>query len=112
MEMSVAQHDDVRVVRGMVNLDAATSPQVSAFLGAELEKGCARLVVDLSDVSYISSAGLRVILIAVRKARGAGGDLRLAGAEGNIRRVLDISGFTSFIDIFPTIEEAVASFRP
>jgi anti-sigma B factor antagonist len=112
MEIAVAQHDDVRVVSGIGSLDAATSPQVLTVLEDELEQGSTKMVIDLSDVGYLSSAGLRVILIALRNARSAGGDLRLAGAEGNIQRVLKISGFDTILDSFPTSEEAVASFRP
>ncbi|MGD2039294.1 MAG: STAS domain-containing protein [Anaerolineae bacterium] len=111
MELAARQYDGVRVVSGIEYLDAATSPEVSAFLDAELEAGHVKLVMDLSGVSYLSSAGLRVILSTLRGARSAGGDLRLAGAEGNIRRVLDVSGFSTFIETYPAIEEAAASYR-
>jgi anti-sigma B factor antagonist len=64
----------------------------------------------MAGVSYLSSAGLRVILGATRQARSKGGDLRLAGAAGDIRRVVDMAGFSKLIKTFPTAAEAVASF--
>ena len=80
------------------------------MVDAEIESGQNRLVLELGGVTYISSAGLRVILAAVRKAQEAGGDVRLAGAVGDVRRVLDMSGFFRFIKSFPTAGEAVASY--
>ncbi len=111
MDITSAQKDDVTVVTVMHDLDASTSAETTAYLSAEIDAGHARLVIDMSGVEYLSSAGLRVIAGALRSARGSGGDVRLAVAEGNIRRVVDMSGFSEFIKTFPTAEEAVASFR-
>ena len=112
MEITSVQQNDVTVVSIQHDLDATASAEATAYLGAEIDSGHARLVIDMSGVVYLSSAGLRVILGAMRKARISGGDVRLAGAQGNIRRVVDMSGFAEFIKTFPTAEEAVASFGP
>lgn len=110
MEITSVQQNDVTIASIVGDLDAATSAKATAHLAAEIKAGHARLVIELSSVSYLSSAGLRVILGATRQARGSGGDLRLAGAKGDIRRVLDMSGFSKLIKTFPTAAEAVASF--
>jgi anti-anti-sigma factor len=112
MEITSVQQDDVTVVTITHDLDASTSAETTAYLRSEIDAGRARLVIDISSVGYLSSAGLRVILAAVRSARSSGGDVRLAVAEGNIRRVVDMSGFSDLIKTFPTAEEAVASFHP
>jgi len=104
------QHNDVTVVRIVDDLDAATSEEATAYLDAEIDVGHTNLVIELGDVAYMSSAGLRVILSTMQGARQQGGDLRLAGAEGHVRRVLDMSGFFRFIQEFPTAGEAVASY--
>jgi len=110
MEIKSIQHDDVTVVSVMDNLDATTSAEATAYLGAEVEQGHINLVVDMSGITYLTSAGLRVILGTMQKARSAGGDVRLAGAEGNIKRVVEMAGFAKIMKTFPTAEQAVASY--
>ncbi len=112
MEITSVQQNGVTVVSVMDDLDATTSAEASAYLGAEIDAGHANLVIDMGGVTYLSSAGLRVILGATRKARQQGGEVRLAGLVGSIRRVVDMSGFSEFIKTFPTAEEAVASYSP
>lgn len=110
MEIESVQHNKVTVVSIREDLDAATSEEATAYLAAEIEAGHSNLVIELGGVAYLSSAGLRVFLSTVREARQWGGDLRLAGATGDVRRVLDMSGFSRFIESFPTAGEAVASY--
>ena len=110
MEITSVQQNDVTIASVVGDLDAVTSAEATAYLGAEIDAGHAKLVVDMTGVTYLSSAGLRVILGATRQARSGGGDLRLAGAEGDIRRVLDMAGFSTLINTFPTAAEALAGF--
>ena len=112
MAIASVQQDDVTIVTIMHDLDASTAAETSAYLSAEIDAGHARLVIDLSGVAYLSSAGLRVILVALRSARSSGGDVRLAGAAGDIRRVLDMSGVAKLAKTFPSAEEAAASYQP
>jgi anti-sigma B factor antagonist len=112
MEITSVQQNDVTVVTILHDMDASTSAETTTFLHAEIDAGRARLVIDLSGVAYLSSAGLRVILAAARNARSSGGDVRLVVSEGNIRRVVEMSGFAKFVKTFPTPERAVASFHP
>jgi len=109
--MASVQHGDVTVVRIRHDLDAVSSVEATAYLGAEIEAGHTNLVLDVEGVTYLSSAGLRVILTTMQDARQQGGEVRLAGAQGNVRRVLDMSGVSGIIETFPTAEEAVASFN-
>jgi anti-sigma B factor antagonist len=68
------------------------------------------IVADLGGVDYISSAGLRVFLGVIKEARLKGGDLRLAAVQPDVQHVLDISGFTSFIQFFGDVDSALAGF--
>lgn len=110
MEITTTRQNDVTVVTVSGELDSATWEEATLYLDAELESGHTNLVIDLALVTYMSSAGLRVIVGAMRKARGSGGDLRLAGAEGNIHRLLVIAGLGSVMQIFTTATQAVASY--
>jgi anti-sigma B factor antagonist len=61
-------------------------------------------------VLYTSSAGLRALLATVKDARSRGGDLRLAAVNPAVRKVLDLSGFTSILKVYDEVDEAVASY--
>lgn len=110
MKIASSQHGDVTLVSATDNLDATTFAEAKAYLDAEIEAGHTKLVIDVSDVTFLGSAGLRAILATMRQARSTGGDVRLAGAEGNIKRVVDLAGFAKIMKIFATADEAVASY--
>jgi anti-anti-sigma factor len=71
-----------------------------------IDSGRKRLVIDCSCLTYISSSGLRVLLIALKRANAEGGTLRLCGVHSNIREIMVISGFTSIFAIFASMDEA------
>lgn len=89
-------------------LDSNTSKAFEDQLLPVVEGGPARVVVDLSGLQYVSSAGLRVFLLAAKRAKASGGRLALAGMSDQIREVFDISGFSAIFAIYRTREEAVA----
>jgi anti-sigma B factor antagonist len=110
MEIKVEQRERVTVAIPIGDVEALTAKEVAAFLDGQLEEGKNCLVADLSQVGYMSSAGLRALLATLKEARHKGGDFRLAAAQDNVRQVLEMSGFTSIFQVFSTVEEAVASF--
>jgi anti-sigma B factor antagonist len=111
MEFSVEQHDKAAVVGVTGSVDALTAGEVTDFLSKQLDAGSTFLVLDLSKVSYISSAGLRTILATLKEARTRGGDLRLAAIQTNVQKVLQMSGFTSILKTYTDVETAVSSFK-
>lgn len=70
-----------------------------------------RLILDLSDVEYLDSAGLGTILACMRHLFGLGGKLKIGGANQNIRSLFELVRFNRIIDIFPTVEEALQAFE-
>ncbi len=99
---------DTAVVRPQGRLDSATSPAFEVTVLERIEGGCRRLVLDLSDVGYISSAGLRVILAAGKKLRGTQGKLVLCGLRDEVRGVFEMSGFLDLFPVTGTLAEALA----
>jgi len=94
-------------------LDRRTTPELEAALDRLLSEKSSHLVVDLSNVTEMSSAGLRVLINATKRARAlAGGDVRLVAPGRRVVEVLDLAGLLSVIHVFPTREDAVASFQP
>ena len=110
MEIKVEQRDKVTIVTPIGDIDALTAKEVAAFLDSQLREGENQLVADLSQVGYMSSAGLRALLATLKEARHRRGDFRLAAAQDSVRQVLEMSGFTGIFQVFPTVEAAVTSF--
>ncbi len=110
MKITADQRGQVTLVAIEGSVDALTAGEVTNFLNARIGAGGYRLVADLSRLEYISSAGLRAILAALKEARRAGGDLRLAAAQDNVQRLLNMAGFTSIVKFYTDVDAAVASF--
>ena len=79
-------------------LDTTTAPDLDAALGADLA-GVTSLVIDLTDVEYLSSAGLRSLLAAQKKMNAADGKMVVRGANDSIKEVFDITGFSDMLTI-------------
>jgi anti-anti-sigma factor len=109
MELTEETRGRVVVVTARGRLDASTSP---AF-GARLEKLAAasepRLVVDFSGVDFVSSAGLRAVLMVIKRVRAGNGRLALCAVQVPVREILDIAGFTGMLDLHPAQADAVAA---
>jgi anti-sigma B factor antagonist len=69
-----------------------------------------RVVVDLTGVNYISSAGWGIFIGEIKEIRNNGGDLKLAGMTGDVREVYQLLEFHSILEAYDTCDEAVAAF--
>jgi anti-anti-sigma factor len=110
MEIQDRQVDGVTVLILKGTIDAMTSPKITEFIQAHIAKGNTKLVADLSGVDYTSSAGLRVLLGAIKETRARSGDLRLAGVQPDVQKVLNLSGFTNILKKYDNVDSAVASY--
>lgn len=88
-------------------VDAHTARKLDKALKDLLAQGHSRLVLDASQMGYISSAGLRVVLFAHREARQLGGEVRLFGLNAQVRRVFEIAGFDKLLRISDTRQESM-----
>jgi anti-sigma B factor antagonist len=89
-------------------IDLHVSPSVTASLDRIIDKKPERLVVDLSDVTYIDSAGLAALIQAMQKVEGYGGKFRLAGLQETVRSIFEISRLDQVFQIFPDADAALA----
>jgi anti-sigma B factor antagonist len=87
---------------GAVDLDLA--------LQAATSEGKHKMVLDMSQVRYINSAGLRTLADILTQNKANDGDLKLINLNPKVQRVFQIIGFDKFFTIYPTIEEALANF--
>jgi anti-sigma B factor antagonist len=110
MEIHDRQVGSVTVIVLKGSIDAMTAPKITEFIQGQVAKGNIKLVTDLAGVDYTSSAGLRVLLGAIKDTRSQGGDLRLAGVQPDVLKVLNLSGFTNILKMFDDVGAAVGSY--
>ncbi len=99
---------DFRVLRLKGRLDTETSADFELAAHDLTEAGDKRFIVDLSEISYVSSAGLRVLLALAKQTDDtSGGVLRLSGMSSTVRQVFDLSGFSKLFHIAPDLDAAL-----
>ena len=93
-------------------LDQSKTPQLEAELAQQLdEHGRFRLIIDLSEVTYINSGGLRCLVSGWRRTRQHAGDLVLCGLSSRIQEIFAMVGFDKVFQIAANVEEAQAIFQ-
>lgn len=110
MEFLSEQRQETLILSFVGDLVALSAEQAHGFIDGQLDEGHQQIVVDLSQVEFMSSAGIRVLLDILRRSRGKGGDLRLASAQPGVERTLELSGMVRVLKLFPTVDEAVLSY--
>lgn len=92
-------------------LDATTAPALQEKLVGLIDAGNHRMLLDFSGLDYVSSAGLRVVLIAAKRLKAVGGRLALCGMKPHIKEVFDIAGFSTMLSIYAGPAEAAAALQ-
>jgi anti-sigma B factor antagonist len=109
MEITATEMQRCLLVHVAGRVDSSTAPEFHERLAA-LVKDRPRLVVNLHDVPFMSSAGLRALLSAMQAAKRAGGDVRLSEASDPVARVLELTAFDVVFKSFASDAEAIGSF--
>jgi len=109
MEILKRKEKDALVISLKGRLDAVTTPVLEKDLTELMAGGERFLVLDLGDLDYISSAGLRTLLVVTKRLREKQGRLLLASLKSVVREVFEISGFSSIIPIFESVDAAISS---
>lgn len=101
---------DLDIFRISGRIDASKSGQLEQELNKSLSTGSLRMIVNLADVTLISSSGLRVFLSVLKNVKSRNGDMKICCLDSNVERTFQIAGFLSLFDILPTEEDAVRKF--
>ena len=104
----VAERGEHTVLTARGELDVASVPAFRELLLPLVQSATPSVVVDLSGVRFIDSAGLRVIVDGLTNARRRDGDLRLACPHASLRRTFEITGLDQVLAIHASVEEATA----
>lgn len=100
MEIKVEPFGDATVLVPVARVDSATAKAFEAKVLQVVNSGAPRIILDFSELDYISSAGLRVVLVGAKMTR-APRKLVLCGMKPHIREVFDVSGFAKILSIQP-----------
>jgi anti-sigma B factor antagonist len=91
-------------------LDMASAPAFRERVKQLVESGSLRLVIDLGDVSFVDSSGLGAVIGGLKVARQAGGDLRIARANEQVKLVLELTSLNRLLQPYESLEEALEGF--
>ena len=108
MDLIENSRDGALVILAAGRLDSSTAGVLEAVLPVRTKEHNA-VVLSLSDVPYVSSAGLRVLLIGAKAAKAAGNKLVITGLSPAVREVFDISGFSKIFAIETDVDAAIAA---
>ena len=104
-------HDDIMQISLEGHPDAVTSVEADSEITRIIEAGQIKLLIDLSELTYISSAGLRVLLVAAKQLQQKAGKIVLCSMTPGVKEVFEISGFSSIFKIFPSVDDAMEFMR-
>lgn len=109
IELKSEKLGSAAVVRIGGRIDAQTAQELEDACNAFIDQGEKVLILDFTNVRYISSWGLRAILRTGKKLTGSGGRLIPCGMSAMLKEVFQVSGFDSLFRSYPTMEAALAS---
>ncbi len=110
MVIHTRQVDDVLVVDISGRLDTESSESASDELASLLESGSNKMLLNLDELDFVSSAGLRVFLRASKRLQAANGALKICHANGSVHDVMEISGLARLIEIHENETAAISAF--
>ncbi len=110
MDISTQELKRVSVMTVKGRVDSATAPDLENALKLLVDADKTQIVLDLKDVEYMSSAGLRAMVSTLKAVKRINGDLRLCSPSARVAEVLRLAGLTSIFNIYPGQTEAVGSF--
>jgi anti-anti-sigma factor len=110
MQIATRKVYDVLVVEMAGRLDSRTAGDAGDRLTAIAQGPDKQVVLNLEKLDYVSSAGLRAILVCAKLLQNGRGQLNISNANGNVAIVLETTGLASLIRAFPTEKDAVAAF--
>jgi anti-anti-sigma factor len=107
LQFTKSQHGSTVVYTLKGHLAVVGTAELERDIVQAIAGGARRLIFDMTDMDYISSAGLRVLIVAMKKL-GEGEPITLCGLQPTVQQIFDISGLTALVRLAPTTAEALA----
>jgi len=109
MDIENERVGDVWVVMAHGRLDGIYSSAFANHVGALIVGPNPKILIDFTDIDFVTSAGLRAVLLLMRKAKASGGAFALCGVNPQVREILDVSGMTDMFAVHPGRAEGIAA---
>jgi len=110
MEISTKEMKRVSLVTVSGRVDSSTAPDFDKALQSLINANRTQIIVDMSQVEYLSSAGLRSLVSASKASKSGGGDVRIAKPSKRVKEVLELAGLNVIFSMYDDLVEAVGSF--
>ena len=110
MQIDTRLVDDMTVIDMTGRLDASTSGDAHDEMERITKSGVSKVVLNLDKMEYVSSAGLRVLLMTAKHLKSLTGELKICNANGMVKEVLETSGFNHIIGIYDQENDAIEAF--
>jgi anti-sigma B factor antagonist len=110
MKVNITEQEDLTVVEVAGDIDSKTAPEFERSARAATESS-KKIAIDLTEVGFMSSAGLRVLLMVYRNIRAQDGHVILVGVSEDIQDVMSTTGFINFFTIVEKLEEAIVILK-
>ena len=107
MNVHVESSKEYTIVSVEGRIDSTNASEFEKPMMEVIEGGCNRIILDCSGLNYISSSGLRIFLIVLKKMIAVKGQFSLCNLQPGIKEIFDISGFSSIFSVFPDKEAAL-----
>jgi anti-anti-sigma factor len=108
METKLNTKDKIKIIQLIGDLDGNSATKVREEIMSHIDNN-SKLVIDMSQCEYVSSAGLRLLLIIAKKVKAVGGRGVLAGLVDEVKDVMEITGFDHMLTSYETVDQAINS---
>ncbi len=107
LKITVKEINDVIIIGLIGNLDTNTSPEAEVEIIKSLEQGTKKMLINLENTRYVSSAGLRIFLGTAKRMQTNSGMVILCHPNEIVKDILHVSGFSTIIEVKATVEDAL-----
>jgi anti-sigma B factor antagonist len=111
VEITTAAKGDVTVLSIAGRIDTVSSPELEQEINRVIQSGKKKLLLNFSEVMYISSGGLRVLLATAKKLKNPGDRYGLCCLSADVHKIIRLAGFTSIFSIYSSEGEALAGWQ-
>ena len=110
MTIAIESNEKAHIIALQGQVNSSNAATVETEVLDVVQKGARNVLLNMTELSYISSAGLRVVLVLAKRLKQGGGKLVIYGMQPHVREVFDISGFLAILNVAGTRAEALEQF--
>ncbi len=108
MQLQEIEHPGAAIYHIKGRLDASSTPELEEKVLLSLDRGITHLIMDFSELEYINSAGLRILVMSYQRLLPRGGQVMVCGVRDYIAEIFDISGYNRIFSMYNDTEQAMA----